>query len=107
VADIRPCARTKIALVESRRHPYLINQTPSGSLVRALRVRTGILLLSTEGLRAYGGLIYEISRPSQNCRVYFQDARGRIRESLYSGVWTASNSVLFTAELFSPLTVIG
>ena len=36
----------------------LINQTPGGSLVRALRARVGILLLitdefSTEGLRAY------------------------------------------------------
>jgi len=49
----RECVSRKLVRI------YLINQTPGGPLVHALRARVGILLLitnefSTEGLRAYG-----------------------------------------------------
>ena len=64
-----------------------------------------ITLSGPDGI-LFNSAVTAVAPSLQNCQVYFQDAQGGIRESLYSGVWTASNSVLFTAKLFSPLAVI-
>nr|UXE44015.1 fucose-specific lectin [Trichoderma aurantioeffusum] len=39
-------------------------------------------------------------------RVYFQDTQNGIREAIYDGRWTTSNTVLFTAKRSTPLSVI-
>ncbi|KAI1456392.1 hypothetical protein F4805DRAFT_230054 [Annulohypoxylon moriforme] len=41
------------------------------------------------------------------CNVYYQDARGVIREHVHAdGLWAATNSSTFSAKLFSPLVVV-
>nr|UWK20060.1 fucose-specific lectin [Trichoderma albolutescens] len=43
---------------------------------------------------------------SSSFRVYFQDVQNGIREAIYDGGWTTSNTVLFKARRSTPLSVI-
>jgi serine/threonine protein kinase len=53
------------------------------------------------------GSLAATATSSSSCRIYFQDVHGGIREAAHdAGVWTVSNSALFTAKMFTPLSAV-